>query len=329
MIKKAAYSTIVIFILFCSSFNLSGFNSELDDIPRIIKFAVHPQKLEKNRINFLTITFKFKDAARNLFKGEFIVYHIFRKASDGLFNCLFPEGFWSNPPRPGTYVTDSLYSTNAKYILDHRKFKKKAGNFKICYSLLPNNWKTTEISALLEDAAGNRGNRGDKVYLTQELKPIGKKQGRRVGQFAYDFTLLNNKRKPVNFSDHQGDVVLLVFGIMGAGPCQREASELEGIYQNYKAQGFVILHILAERMDFHTITPADAGKWKKKYGLTTQVLADCFWGVYNAFTNFPKIRTVPLNILIDRGGIIRWREVGWDLIQRQKLETKLQELLAE
>jgi len=319
----------LILVLLLAPPSRSNQNTEPNDTPWILKFDASPKKLEKNRINFVTITFKFKDEKRNLFKGEFNINHIFRKAADGLDGCIYPEGFWTNPPRPGTYSTDSINITHAKYILDHRKFKKKVGTFKICYGILPRKWKTAEVSAWLEDAAGNKGARGEKIYLAKELQPIGKKQGRRIGDYAYDFTLLNNKRKPVSFSDYKGKVILLAFSTMWSSPCQREASELEELYQTYKAQGFIIFHILTERQDHHTITPKDADKRQRQYDLTFPVTADCFWGVYNAYTNFPKIRTIPLNILIDKNGIIRWRETGWDLIQRNKIETKIQELLAE
>lgn len=327
--KGTITGLFTICFLLLSPLILPGQNTAPDDRPLFVKFDVTPKKLEKNRINFVTIAFKFKDEMRNLINGEMNINHVYSKTGSSEFNSLFPDVFLNYPPQPDSYSLDTGLMTYVKYYFDHRKFKKKAGTFKICYGLLPRKWNSTKISAWMMDSQGNIGNGSTEHTLTKEVEPLGKKQGRKVGQYAYDFTLLNHKRKPISLSDYQGKVILLDLCTMWCGPCKLEAAQLEKLYQSYKAQGFVIINVLTENSTGYAITPKQAAVWRKQYGMTFPVVADCFWGVYNAYTNFPRTRIIPLNILIDKNGKIRWKKTGYTSERHAELESKIQALLAE
>jgi len=308
---------------------MPGQNTALDDRPLFIKFDVTPKKLEKNRINYVTITFKFKDEKRNLRNGEMNINHIYGKIVGDSFGCLLPEVFTASPPQLGTYSTDSGLMTYVKYTFEHRKFNKKRGAFKICYGLLPRKWNSIKVSAWMQDSHGNKGNSSEEKTLIKELNPIGKKQGRKVGQYAYDFSLLNHERKPVSLSDFKGKVILLDFCTTWCTPCQHEAANLEQLYQTYKAQGFVIINVLSQSGGGRAITTTQAAVWRKNFRMTFPVVADCFWGVYDAYTNFPRTRVIPLNILIDKNGKIRWKKTGFTLEIHNEIKSMIQKLIAE
>lgn len=327
--KSRTANFIIIVFLFLLPLALTGQDSELDDRPLFLKFDVSPKKLETNRINFVTVSFKFIDEGRNLLNGEINIPHIYSKTGHGRFNCDYPEAFISYPSPPGSYSLSSGLMTWGQYIFDHRKFKKKSGNFKICYGLLPRKWNTLKVSGWMIDALRNYGDSSQEITLRKELNPIGKKQGHKVGQYAYDFTLLNHKRKPVSLSDYKGKVVMLDLCTMWCGPCKTEAAQLEQLYQTYRAQGFVIINILTENPAGAAITPKQAAVWRKQYGMTFPVLADCFWGVYDAYTNFPRTRSIPFNILIDKNGKIRWKKIGYTSSRHDEIESMIQSLLAE
>ena len=124
-------------------------------------------------------------------------------------------------------------------------------------------------------------------------------QGLKVGDKATNFTAKDQDNKDVSLSSYLGKVVLFNFSADWCGPCREEATHLEDLYNEYKSRGFQIITILISG------SPAS---WAQEYGLSFPVLDDNsekIWDIYGE-------GSVPLNIIVDRDGIIRYKEAGYN-----------------
>ena len=125
---------------------------------------------------------------------------------------------------------------------------------------------------------------------TQELK---------VGDKATNFTAKDQNNQNVSLYTYLGKVILFNLSADWCGPCREEATHLEDLYNEYKSRGFQIITIRISG------SPAS---WAQEYGLSFPVLDDNsekIWDIYGE-------GSVPLNIIVDRDGIIRYKEAGYN-----------------
>lgn len=278
------------------------------DAPAFVKFEVSPRKLKRNRVNLITISFKFRDDGANLQGGSLI------------FNRLFSEHLgWD------TY----------EYPLDHKKFKKTKAGYAISFALLVEvpsqlwSWKQVTIWSSLEDGKGNVGGESDHVTLKRAKKTPNVKEGNQVGGRAYDFTLLNHKGKKVKLSSFRGKIVLVNFSTMWCGPCRSEADHLRGLYQEYEDDGLVVLTVLVQDEAGRPITPLTCKAWAQTCSLAFPVLADTFHGLYEAYSGVRGMGDFPYNFIIDRNGILRWKKVGYTAQIAAEIDGEILELLGK
>lgn len=151
--------------------------------------------------------------------------------------------------------------------------------------------------------------------------PAAADEGTTVGAVAMDFTLVDQNGNPVSLSDHKGKVILLNISTMWCPPCKGEAMEAESIYQAYKDKGFVIINVLIQNARRQPVKHEDTITWSAEYGLTFPVLADERLDVWNAYD---EENSIPLNLVIDRDLVIRFKRVGFD---RQGIEAQVRKLL--
>lgn len=133
-------------------------------------------------------------------------------------------------------------------------------------------------------------------------------EGNLVGDRAYNFTLNDRYETPHSLYNYWGRVILLDISACWCAPCQAEAAQLEALYQQYKNQGFIILTVLIEDATGGQPDAADCAYWADTYGLTFPVLYDVNYSVWYLFntTNY-----IPLNLIIDRNMIIRYKDTGY------------------
>jgi peroxiredoxin len=303
------------------------------DTPRILAFDVTPKTLKNNRINFVQLYFKFYDETANLKGGILNINFLYESASGA---PLFPH-----PSEPGGTPDPSEAPPGAiappvggrptfiTYPLTESVFGKKTGEFRLWFGLLAEDFTKVSIGIWLRDSAGNNGLESAWIPLVRSTASSGPKQGRQVGQLAYDFTLLDKAGNRKTLSAYRGKVVLIDLCTMWCKYCKAEAAELQQLYLKYRQQGFVILNVLTENYAGSPIRPSDCKTWAEAYGLTFPVLADLFWGVFDPYYAFPSTRRIPDNILIDKTGKIRWKKLGYTAAIKAQMETKIQQLLAE
>jgi peroxiredoxin len=130
---------------------------------------------------------------------------------------------------------------------------------------------------------------------TPEIPQVGVE----VGDTATNFTAQDQNNQNVSLSDHAGKVILFNFSADWCGPCQAEAPHLETLYNEYQSRGFQVITLLIS---------GSPSTWAQTYNLTFPVLDDTnetIWGGYGE-------GYIPLNIVVDRNNVIRYKEAGYD-----------------
>ncbi len=129
-----------------------------------------------------------------------------------------------------------------------------------------------------------------------------------VGTAAPDFTLQDQRGRPVTLSDYRDakDVLLVFFPLAFTGVCEGELGEIRDNLPAYENDDSVVLAISVGPPPTHRI-------WSIESGFTFPVLSD-FWphgavtqayGVFNDDAGYPNRGT----FVVDRSGIIRFAEV--------------------
>lgn len=140
-----------------------------------------------------------------------------------------------------------------------------------------------------------------------------------VGYRAPDFALPTLDGQTVHLSDfRRKKAIFLNFWATWCAPCRLEMPTMEKVYQEYKSQG---LEILAVSLD---AGPTSVVKnYLQELKLTYPVLLDPNMEVLRLYRLF----SIPATLLIDKEGIIRFKELGyrdWTDPESRKL---LEELL--
>lgn len=142
-----------------------------------------------------------------------------------------------------------------------------------------------------------------------------------VGQPAPDFALRSWKGENVRLSEHLGEVVLINFWTTWCGPCRQEMPLLDEIYGKYRRAGLVLFSV---NLDEEGNLDA-AREMATTLRISYPVLFDARKDVSRAF----QASTMPLTVLIDREGVVRYVSEGYKVGYEVRYTDKLRELLNE
>jgi peroxiredoxin len=139
----------------------------------------------------------------------------------------------------------------------------------------------------------------------------------RVGDTAPDFpmTLINGGQ--ISLSQLRGQVVLLNFWATWCGPCRLELPALNGIYRDRHDRGLAIVGI-----DVDT-DPGDARAFLAKYPAQFSIVLDIDGKAGSKF----GLDGMPMTILLDRLGIVRWVHRGFSRGDDQEYAHRVDALL--
>ena len=135
-----------------------------------------------------------------------------------------------------------------------------------------------------------------------------------VGAVAPDFTLADLKGSEVKLSSLKGSkVVLLNFWGLRCGACLEEMPYLEAIHKKYSGKDVVLLGVDTDGVDAQTVIDT-----MKEVGVVVSyvILTDPDFKATDTYTNF----LVPLTIVIDRKGIIRYIHTGFEKGREKEYE---------
>lgn len=140
-----------------------------------------------------------------------------------------------------------------------------------------------------------------------------------VGDDASDFALRSLQHENIRLSEQLGEVVLLNFWASWCGPCRQEMPLLDELYTKYRRAGLVLLSINIDE------DVERAAEMVQTLGVSYPVLLDTRNEVAKAY----QIDTMPLTVLIDREGTIRYVSEGFKPGYEERYAEKLRELLNE
>lgn len=149
--------------------------------------------------------------------------------------------------------------------------------------------------------------------------------GSQVSDRLADFTLKDCDGNDVSFGQilSQSELVLLNVGAGWCGPCIEETRVMEEeVFQPFCRQGLRIVQVLFQDIDALPTTSLFCQQWRDEYSLTFPVLRDPLFTVESYFDD--HLTQTPLNFLIDRDGVIRYREEG---VAPDDLATQIEALL--
>lgn len=140
-----------------------------------------------------------------------------------------------------------------------------------------------------------------------------------VGKVAPDFVLKGQDGTNRRLSEYRGQVVLVNFWARWAGSSRQEMPELEKIHATYERAGLVVLGVSIDEDVAH------AREFSAAVHVSYPILFDP-----GAVTGTRYgIEKLPMTVLVDRGGIIRYANAGFRRgDQKAYLET-IRELLRE
>jgi len=300
--------------------------SAASDTPALVSFRVTPTTFKINRINLFKFTFQFRDDGKNLLGGYICWNIVYEKKSGGApaIRLVRPAGLKPGAsPLSGGPLPDYF-----AHPFDYSVFSNATGSFSFYASFLAENCDTIRFEApRIRDKAGNVSADGPDVILTRETGPAGEKQGYKVGQKAYDFTLFDKDKRRVTLTNYRGKVVLIDFSTMYCPACQEEGRHLEQLYQAYKAQGLIILSAISLDDYKNVPTFVDLKLWASRNRMTFPVIGDPHYAVHKIYTGFASSLSIPYNIVIDRLGKIALKVAGYTSAIHTQLENKIKSLL--
>ena len=136
------------------------------------------------------------------------------------------------------------------------------------------------------------------IALPDERNPTGESPAPRVGRAAPDFVLEKPGGGTLRLSDLQGHPVLLNFWASWCAPCRAETPDLVAAYQQYQAQGLIIVGVNLQEADKKVL------KFTQDFGVTYPVVIDRDGDVKGVWPGGP-FRGLPASYFIDSTGVVR------------------------
>ena len=144
----------------------------------------------------------------------------------------------------------------------------------------------------------------------------------KVGSVAPTFVAPTIKGKTVSTTNTEGKVVLLNFWSIMCGPCIKEMPYLERLYEEFKGSGLELFSINTDQASLSKVSEFIDNR---PFELSYHVLSDPDLVLTTVFTKW----FVPVTILIDSKGIMRYNNTGFTKRDYEKYRKIIKNLLNE
>jgi thiol-disulfide isomerase/thioredoxin len=142
-----------------------------------------------------------------------------------------------------------------------------------------------------------------------------------LGQRAPDFVLRSWEGENMRLSEHSGEVVLINFWATWCGPCRQEMPLLDEIYGKYRRAGLVLFSVNLDEAN-----NLDAAR---EMATTLRVSYPVLFDERKEVSRAYQASSMPLTVLIDREGVVRYISEGYKVGYETRYTDKLRELLNE
>jgi cytochrome c biogenesis protein CcmG, thiol:disulfide interchange protein DsbE len=139
-----------------------------------------------------------------------------------------------------------------------------------------------------------------------------------VGFPAPDFSLKTPDGKAYTLSDLRGQAILINLWATWCPPCRAEMPAIQRLYEEYRAQGFIVLAVNSTIQD----DPLAIAPFVKEYALTFPILLD----ETGEFSRSYEIRSLPSSYFVNRDGTINELVIGGPM-SVALLRTRIEEIL--
>tara|TARA_Y100001978_G_C23565569_1_gene371477 strand:- start:60 stop:545 length:486 start_codon:yes stop_codon:yes gene_type:complete len=140
------------------------------------------------------------------------------------------------------------------------------------------------------------------------------------GEAAPDFSLRDINGKEVSLSSHKGKVVLVNFWATWCGPCKLEMPHLDKMDRELESKGFEVLSVSTD--DARASSKVKPLVKRGGYGFTVLLDKDT-----TVVSQYNPAKTLPYNVLIDRGGNIHKVYQGYNPGDEVELRHDVEALL--
>jgi peroxiredoxin len=139
------------------------------------------------------------------------------------------------------------------------------------------------------------------------------------GQEAPDFVLRTLDQSNLRLSEFRGQVVLINFWASWCGACRQAMPAFNEIHEKYRRAGLVMLSINLDDEAHRAMHMAQSLK------IQYPVLLD----ERKVVSRLYQVETMPLTVLIDREGKVRFVQVGYNAGDEKKFAAPLRSMLNE
>jgi peroxiredoxin len=136
---------------------------------------------------------------------------------------------------------------------------------------------------------------------------------------AANFTLKSATGDNIRLSEYRGQVVLINFWASWCGPCRQEMPELDALHRKYSDLGFTVFGVNVEQ------DRALADKVLRDIPVSFPILFDDS----NLVSELYQVDAMPVTVLVDRNGDIRYMHRGYKPGYEQAYEEQLRTLIKE
>jgi thiol-disulfide isomerase/thioredoxin len=139
------------------------------------------------------------------------------------------------------------------------------------------------------------------------------------GKEAPEFVLRTLDGQNLRLSEFRGEVVMINFWASWCGACRQAMPALNGLDEKYRRAGLVLLSINID----------DETHRAEQMALGLKIRFPVLRDEQKAVSRLYQADTMPLTVLIDREGMVRYSHVGYNLGDEHKYQTELRTLLNE
>ena len=136
---------------------------------------------------------------------------------------------------------------------------------------------------------------------------------------AANFTLKSAAGDNIRLSEYRGQVVLINFWASWCGPCRQEMPELDALHRKYSDLGFTVFGVNVEQ------DRELADKVLRDIPVSFPILFDNS----NLVSELYQVDAMPVTVLVDRNGEIRYMHRGYKPGYEQTYEEQLRTLIKE